>query len=145
MKKLIFLLIMAMPAIWASARVSSACDSTYCNATAQPADSALNELYVYIDQPPQFPGGDGAMLRYVAMNLRYPPEAMERHEQGMVVLQFVVTSEGNVGEVKVLQSVSQELDKEAIRVIKSLPKFVPGRNNGKPADTWVTFPVTFRM
>ena len=71
--------------------------------------------------------------------------AAESNIQGRVVVQFVVDKTGKVGEVTVIRSVDKELDREAVRVCKSLPKFVPGRQNGQPVSVWYTLPVTFKL
>jgi protein TonB len=94
---------------------------------------------------PQFPGGDAALLKYLSSHINYPPMAAENNVQGRVVVQFVVDKTGKVGEVTVVRSVDKELDREAVRVCKSLPKFVPGRQNGQPVSVWYTLPVTFKL
>ncbi len=96
-------------------------------------------IYKAVEQPPQFPGGDAALIRYISNHINYP----DCNVQGKVVLQFVVETDGSVGEVKVVRSIAPDLDNEAIRVIKTLPKFTPGRQNGQPARVWYTMPVGF--
>ena len=71
--------------------------------------------------------------------------AQENNVQGKVIVQFVVTKTGAIGEVKVVRSVDRDLDKEAIRVVKSLPKFIPGKMNGQAVNVWYTLPVTFKL
>ena len=90
---------------------------------------------------PQFPGGDAALLKYIQSHLQYPEGA---NANGIVIVQFVVRSNGSVGQVKVLRSIHELLDKEAVRVVKGLPKFTPGRQNGQPVAVWYTLPVSFR-
>ncbi|MBO5541408.1 MAG: TonB family protein [Muribaculaceae bacterium] len=98
-------------------------------------------IYKSVEQPPQFPGGDAALMKYISRHIIYPdPDCCI---QGKVILQFVVETDGSVGEVKVVRSVAPEYDREAIRVIKSLPKFTPGRQNGQPVRVWYTLPVGF--
>ena len=98
-----------------------------------------------IEQDPIFPGGQAALLQYIASQIRYPKEALENGIHGRVIVQFVVTSTGSVGTVKVVRGIDPELDKEAIRVVKSLPKFTPGKINGQPVNCWYTsFPITFK-
>ena len=95
---------------------------------------------------PEFPdGGDKGLLEYISKNIRYPEAAMKNNIQGRVVLQFVIKADGSIGEVKVLRSKGPELDAEAIRVIKSLPKFIPGKVAGKPVNVWYTIPVSFKL
>ena len=94
---------------------------------------------------PTFPGGEAALMKWLQSHLQYPQLAAENNIQGRVVVQFVVTKSGAIGEVKVVRSVDRDLDREAIRVCKSLPKFVPGRQNGQPVSVWYTLPVTFKL
>jgi len=103
------------------------------------------EIFRSVEQMPQFPGGDKALMSYLSSHINYPPMAAENNVQGKVILQFVVEKDGRVGEVKVARSVDKDLDKEAIRVVKSLPKFTPGRQNGQPVRVWYTLPVTFKL
>jgi len=103
------------------------------------------EIFTAVEQMPQFPGGDAALMKYLSSHINYPPMAAEMNVQGKVILQFVVGKDGRVGEVKIARSVDKDLDKEAIRVVKSLPKFVPGRQNGQPVAVWYTLPVSFRL
>ena len=103
------------------------------------------EIFRSVEQMPQFPGGDKALMNYLSSHINYPPMAAENNVQGKVILQFVVEKDGRVGEVKVARSVDKDLDKEAIRVVKSLPKFTPGRQNGQPVRVWYTLPVTFKL
>ena len=95
---------------------------------------------------PSFPGGDGALMSFINKNIRYPQAAQDNNIQGKVVVQFVVTKTGKVGEVKVVRGVDKDLDREAVRVCKMLPKFSPGRNAvGDPVRVWYTLPVTFKL
>ena len=103
------------------------------------------EIFTAVEQMPQFPGGEEALRKYLASHINYPPMAAENGVQGKVIVQFVVDKTGRVGEVKVARSVDKELDREAIRVCKSLPKFVPGRQNGQAVSVWFTLPVTFKL
>ena len=99
------------------------------------------------EQMPEFPGGEAALMKFINENLRYPATAIENGIQGRVVVQFVVKKDGSVGDVKVLRGVDPALDQEAIRVCKTLPKFIPGkrRDNGEPINAWVTLPITFKL
>ena len=103
------------------------------------------QIFKSVEQMPQFPGGDEALLKYLSSHINYPPMAAENNIQGRVVVQFVVDKTGKVGEVKIARSVDKELDNEAVRVCKSLPKFTPGRQNGQPVAVWYTLPVTFKL
>ena len=103
------------------------------------------EVFRSVEQIPQFPGGEAALMKYLQSHINYPPMAAENNVQGRVVVQFVVDKTGKVGEVKVVRSVDKDLDKEAVRVCKSLPKFTPGRQNGQAVSVWYTLPVTFKL
>ncbi len=103
------------------------------------------EIFRSVEQMPQFPGGEAALMKYLQSHINYPPMAAENNVQGRVVVQFVVDKTGRVGEVKVVRSVDKDLDKEAVRVCKSLPKFTPGRQNGQAVSVWYTLPVTFKL
>jgi protein TonB len=111
----------------------------------KPAEETPVEIFKSVEQMPQFPGGDEALIKFLSSHINYPPMAAENNVQGRVVVAFVVDKTGKVGEVKVVRSVDKDLDKEAVRVCKSLPKFVPGRQNGIPVSVWFTLPVTFRL
>jgi protein TonB len=111
----------------------------------KPKEAAPEKVFTSVEQMPQFPGGDAALMKYLSSHINYPPMAAENNVQGKVILQFVVEKDGKVGEVKVARSVDKDLDKEAIRVVKSLPKFTPGRQNGQAVRVWYTLPVTFKL
>ncbi len=102
-------------------------------------------IYRSAEQMPRFPGGEAALMKYLESHINYPPEAAKNNVQGHVIVQFVVKKDGSIGEVKVVRSLDKDLDKEAIRVIKSLPNFTPGRHDGKAVNVWYTLPVTFKL
>jgi TonB family protein len=108
-------------------------------------DSSCNQVYTAVEQMPQFPGGEAELMKYISNNIKYPTMAMENNIQGRVVVQFVVTSTGKIGEVKVVRSKDPDLDKEAVRVVKSLPNFIPGKMNGQAVNVWYTLPITFKL
>ncbi len=104
-----------------------------------------NKVFDVVEQAPQFPGGEAALLKYVAEHIRYPAVAQENNIQGRVVVKFVVTKTGGVGQVQVVRSKDPDLDKEAVRVVKSLPKFTPGKMNGHAVNVWYTLPINFKL
>ena len=108
----------------------------------KPIDS---KVYTSVEQMPQFPGGEAALMRYVASHMKYPPMAEEQGIQGKCIVQFVVTSTGYIGEVKVVRSLSPDCDNEAKRVVRSLPRFTHGKQNGQPVNVWYTLPLTFKL
>ena len=105
----------------------------------------VEQVFTAVEQMPQFPGGEAALMKYLQSHINYPPMAAEMNVQGKVIVQFVVDKTGKVGEVKVVRSVDKELDREAARVCKSLPKFTPGRQNGQAVSVWYTLPVNFKL
>ena len=105
----------------------------------------VEQVFTAVEQMPQFPGGEAALMKYLQSHINYPPMAAEMNVQGKVIVQFVVDKTGKVGEVKVVRSVDKELDREAARVCKSLPKFSPGRQNGQAVSVWYTLPVNFKL
>ncbi len=103
------------------------------------------EVFTHVEQMPQFPGGDAEMMKYLSQNIKYPVIAQENGIQGSVVLRFVVGKNGEVSNVQVLRSLDPSCDKEAIRVVKSMPRWVPGKQNGNPVLVYYTLPVRFKL
>ncbi|MDE6488185.1 MAG: energy transducer TonB, partial [Paramuribaculum sp.] len=104
-----------------------------------------NKVFTSVEQMPVYPGGESALLAEVSKNIRYPSVAQENGIEGKVVVQFVVTKNGSIGEVKVVRGKDPDLDKEAKRVIKTLKKFTPGKMNGNAVNVWYTLPITFKL
>ena len=103
------------------------------------------QVFTAVEQKPAFPGGEAALMKWLSSNIVYPVMAQEEGAQGRVVVQFVVEKDGRIGQVKVVRGRHPELDKEAVRVVKSLPKFIPGKNNGQTVRCWFTLPVNFKL
>ena len=101
--------------------------------------------YEMVEQMPTFPGGAEALLQYIAKNLKYPTIAQENGVQGRVICQFVVAKDGSVQNVRVVRSLDPSCDKEAVRVIQSLPKWIPGKQNGKAVPVYYTVPIMFKL
>ncbi len=104
-----------------------------------------NTIFVVVEEMPEFPGGDGELLRFLNGNIRYPVIAQENCIQGRVICGFVVNRDGSVVDAEVLRGVDPSLDKEALRVIGTMPKWKPGMQRGKPVRVKFTVPVTFRL
>lgn len=104
-----------------------------------------NKIYDNVEVMPEYPGGHVALMRYIAQNVEYPQVAQENGTQGKVVVQFVVDTDGSIINAHVLTSVDPYLDKEALRVIKSMPRWIPGKQKGKPVRVKYTVPVNFRL
>ena len=110
----------------------------------------IDSVYAFIGSDgvkmPEFPGGEEALMKYIQSHIYYPPMAAKNNIQGKVLVEFVVKKDGSVGRVKVVRSVDKDLDKEAIRVCKLLPKFTPGRKKGIDVDVWYKpLPITFKL
>lgn len=100
-------------------------------------------VFTVVEQPPTFPGGEQALIAYIAKNLKYPQIALEQEIQGVVKLRFVVMPDGTVGDVIIQQGLEKHCDEEAVRVVKSLPRFIPGKQQGKPVAVWYSMPIRF--
>ena len=104
-----------------------------------------NKVFDVVEQMPSFPGGQGALMNYLNSNIKYPVIAEENGIQGRVVVQFVVGKDGSISNVHVVKSVDPSLDKEAVRVVKNMPRWIPGKQNGQSVTVRYTLPVTFRL
>ncbi len=108
---------------------------------------AVEETKVFdvVEQMPSFKGGDAALMEWLNKNIKYPVVAEENGIQGRVVATFVVERDGSITDVKIVKSVDPSLDKEAVRVLKAMPKWIPGKQNGQAVRVKYTVPVTFRL
>lgn len=104
-----------------------------------------NRVYDVVEQMPSFPGGISGLRTYLNQNIRYPAEAQENCVQGRVVVSFVVGKDGHISDVTVLRSVDPSLDKEAVRVIRNMPRWTPGKQGGEPVKVRYNVPVSFRL
>ena len=114
---------------------------------AQPEPPKEEEAKVFdvVEQMPSFPGGPSALFEYLSKNIKYPVVAEENGIQGRVIVTFVVEKDGSITDVRVVKSVDPSLDKEAQRVVKSMPRWIPGKQNGSAVRVKYTVPVTFRL
>lgn len=110
-----------------------------------PKHEEENKVFDVVEQMPSFPGGDAALMEYLSKNVKYPVVAQENGVQGRVIVTFVVERDGSVTDVKVVRSVDPSLDREASRVISSMPRWIPGKQNGSAVRVKYTVPVTFRL
>ena len=131
MKKLLFFLILGF--------------TTLTTARAQNTDTPCGKVYQVVEQMPQFPGGPAAMMKFIADSLRYPSIACENRIEGRVIVKFVVDCEGNILNPLVVRSVDPLLDREAIRLVKLMPKWTPSTQNGKPVNVICLVPVIFKL
>ena len=114
---------------------------------AEPEPPKVEETKVFdvVEQMPSFPGGQGALMQWLASNIKYPVVAEENGVQGRVVCTFVVERDGSITDVKVVRGVDPSLDKEAVRVLKQMPSWIPGKQNGSAVRVKYTVPVTFKL
>jgi len=103
------------------------------------------EFFMVVENMPEFPGGDLGLMQYIQKNVRYPPIAKEYNITGKVYVSFIVDKTGNVTNVKIVRGVDKNLDAEAMRVVKSLPKYKPGKQRGKPVRVMFTIPINFTL
>ncbi|MDP2335155.1 MAG: TonB family protein [Bacteroidota bacterium] len=102
-----------------------------------------NQVFVNPEEMPVFPGGKEALLTFISSNIRYPREAQEKKIQGKVFVTYIVNEDGTISDVRVVRGVEMHLDAEAVRVVKSMPKYIPGRQDGKPVKASYTMPINF--
>lgn len=103
------------------------------------------QIFQVVEERPQFPGGDAELMKYLQKNIRYPSICQEQGIQGRVIVQFVVNTDGSIVDAQVIKPVNPYLDKEALRVISTMPKWQPGKQRGKAVRVRFTVPVTFRL
>ena len=103
------------------------------------------EIFMVVEQMPEFPGGQAELFKYISQNIKYPPIAKENGIQGKVFIQFVVGKDGSINNVTVLRGVDPSLDKEAVRVVKNMPKWKPGKQRGKPVYVRYQVPINFKL
>lgn len=103
------------------------------------------QVCTIVEYMPVFPGGEHALLAYVAQHLKYPEQAKKDRVEGVVLLRFVVLENGRIGKVQIIKSLESHCDAEAKRVVKSLPRFIPGKQQGKAVRVWYTLPIRFLL
>ena len=110
-----------------------------------PKPEVATKVFDVVEEMPSFPGGNAALMSYLSSNTKYPVVAQENGVQGRVIVSFVVERDGSISDVKVARSVDPSLDREAQRVVKSMPKWKPGKQNGSAVRVKYTVPVVFRL
>ncbi len=111
----------------------------------EPPKHEENKIFTVVEQMPMYPGGDAALMQYLSSNIHYPAVAAENGVQGRVVVGFVVERDGSITDVNVMRSVDPSLDREAVRVVKNMPRWTPGKQNGSAVRVKYQVPVTFRL
>jgi protein TonB len=120
-------------------------DVAELNQNQEIAQEAVEEVFLIVEQMPEFPGGEAALRQYIAKNIKYPATAQEMGIQGKVYVTFIVDSGGNVTKASIARGIDSALDKEALRVINTLPKWTPGKQRGKPVSVSYTVPINFTL
>jgi protein TonB len=110
-----------------------------------PVLSPVTDPLVFVEEMPQFPGGDDELLKFISKNISYPEDAIRNNIQGRVILKFAVNADGSIDRIQILRGIDNSLDSEAVRVVKTLPKFKPGKQQGVPVPVWFCLPVLFRL
>ncbi len=110
-----------------------------------PSSTDPKARFTAVEQMPEFPGGSASMLAYLESSLMYPPAAKQNGIEGKVYLKFVVEADGTITDVEVLRKLDPECDKEAIRVVKNMPKWKPGKQSGNAVAVYNTIPVAFSL
>lgn len=103
------------------------------------------KVYVTVEKLAEFPGGMGGLMKWLSYNISYPKEAQDKKVQGRVIVKFVITKEGKIRDAIVIKGVDRSLDNEALRVVKSMPDWIPGEVGGKKVDSYFNLPVTFKL
>ena len=116
---------------------------SFMTSTAQTKKNDM--VFDVVEVMPQFPGGQIAMMKYIMENMKYPEQAMKEGIQGRVTVSFIVEKDGSISNVRPVLSVHPLLNKEAVRVVKSMPKWSPGKHNGKPVRVRFNLPVMFKL
>ena len=114
-------------------------------ATAQNKKTSNDKVFEKVEDMPEFPGGEQAMMDFVGKNVQYPKEAMEKEISGRVLVGFIVEKDGSVNEVKIVRGIGGGCDEEAVRVVKAMPKWKPGKEKGKPVRVSYMMPIFFKL
>jgi protein TonB len=115
------------------------------NAQTQVVEEKKPEIFMYVEQMPEFPGGQNELIKYLQKNLRYPAAARENGIEGKVVLQFVVDESGHISDIQTVRDIGGGCAEEAIRVVRSMPPWKPGKQNGNAVKVYFKLPVTFKL
>jgi protein TonB len=112
---------------------------------APPVEEGAEQIYDIVEEMPEYPGGQEAMFKFLSQSIVYPQEMVDAGVRGRVYVEFIVRQDGGITDATVLRGVAGPLDQEAIRVVKTMPKWMPGRQNGKPVDVRYRLPIAFHL
>ena len=132
MKKLLFILICFLPI-------------TVFSQNSAETDTSNEKIFTYVEEMPEFPGGDEALFKYLAQSIKYPKGTADAKIQGRVYITFVISKEGKTEQVKVMRGIGTSFDQEAIRVIEEMPNWKPGTQNGKAVNVQYSLPINFKL
>jgi len=104
-----------------------------------------NKIFMVVEQMPEYPGGDDAMMKFIQKNIRYPDVERMNDIQGRVVVGFVIDEEGYLSDISIKKGVSKGIDEEALRVVKLFPRFKPGKQKGEPVKVAFVLPIMFKL
>ena len=124
---------------------NEAVEIKYVEPVVEEEEPVEEEIFQVVENMPEFPGGMGELMKFLGKNIKYPTIAQENGVQGRVIVQFVVNKDGSIVDPVVVRSVDPYLDKEALRVVKAMPKWKPGMQRGKTVRVKYTVPVTFKL
>ena len=111
----------------------------------QQSAEVKEKVFEYLDDMPEFPGGQKAMMEWLGQNIQYPKEAVDGNIEGRVIVRFIIEKDGSISNAKVAKGVHESLNKEALRVVSAMPKWKPGMQDGQPARCQFTLPVSFKF
>jgi TonB family protein len=137
-------LLLALPVATAIILIFSACNNSP-KATSHTPPLGKTLIYDHVDVMPVFPGGDTALMSFIGKNIKYPESEMKNNLQGRVVLKFIVTETGGIDGVTVQTGIDPALDSEAVRVVKLLPVWTPGKKDGVNVNVWYALPISFKL
>jgi periplasmic protein TonB len=103
------------------------------------------EIYSFVERMPEYPGGEDALILYLQKNVKYPKKAIKKEIEGTVNVEFIVNENGSISKAKVVKRIGSGCDEEALRVIKAMPKWIPGTQGGKNVRVYYTVPIVFRL
>lgn len=109
----------------------------------EPEEVEEDEIFMIVEDQPEFPGGNNALFKFLGDNLRYPPQAVEMDIEGMVVVQFVINKKGDINDIKIIKPLGGGCDEEAVRIVNAMPKWKPGKQRGKSVSVRFNLPVRF--
>ena len=143
-KSLLLTVILSIALITAAVSANYSCSKDIMTET-QPKSAQTDEVFVIVEQMPQYPGGDSLMIDFILKNINYPESAKKAGIQGRVFIRFCVTKTGDVDRVSVLKGVDPAINAEAVRVVSLLNNWKPGRQGGQPVNVWFQMPVEFKL